>query len=104
MIPAEAATLPPPTFLMVVTSNHDVLQLAKQNSLHIQRKHSYFFINHIPGVHSAKSCVKIKHCFQIFFFLGVFFANFWVVLWRECGTCCVGGQHKDRFLNELEIR
>lgn len=62
-------TRPSQTFLVAVTSICDLSQLAKQTSLHVECKHSYFFINLISGVCSAaESYVKIKHCFQKFFF------------------------------------
>lgn len=75
MVKAKRLVLPPrgPLKLSsrIVTSICDGPQLAKRNGLHIQRKHSCFFINHIPGVCSAaESCVKIKHGFQMFFSLG----------------------------------
>lgn len=58
--------------------------LQNKISLHTRFKHSYFFINYIPGVFSAaKSCIKIKHCFQIFPSLGYFFPpNLLFALWN----------------------
>lgn len=125
-------TRPSQTFLVAVTSICDLSQLAKQTSLHIECKHSYFFINLISGVCSAaESYVKIKHCFQkFFFFLRGIFANVWFVLWNyifpssvilsltgqrtfietysqlhECRICCVESDPEMMFLkNELEIR